>query len=395
MKTAVHTIKTPSGELLLKSTMAKGKILHILNYYSPHLGGIEDVCKSIVDGTPEFERKVLCYNDINQNAREYVDGVEVIRAGLWKETARQQISLHFPAIYRRLLREYQPDIIQLHVPNPLTSAIVLTHLPRRTRLILHWHSDITVHRNIHFCYSPIEKWMLRRADAIIATSPNYIKASPYLQPHAGKCTVIPNVVSQKKLDTPCAQEDIERLHKQYGDDIVLFLGRHVPYKGLEYLIEAIPKVTRSCTFLICGKGPETDRLKAMADGLPNVVFLGRIADEQLSTYMRAAKIFAFPSITKNEAFGIALAEAMYYGAVPVTFTIDGSGVNWVNLADVTGLEVPNRDTTAYAAAIDRLIGDDELRERFATAARKRITDNFLLEHIHGKLIELYDRLLNR
>lgn len=375
--------------------MSKGKILHILNYYSPHLGGIEDVCKSIVDDTTEFERKVLCYNDTNKNTKDIVDGVEVYRAGLWRETARQQISFHFTHIYRQLLREYQPDIIQMHVPNPLTSAIVLAFLPRRTRLILHWHSDITVHSNIHFFYKPIEKWMLRRADAIIATSPNYIKASPYLQPHAGKCLVIPNVVSQKKLDTPYKQADIDGLHQQYGENIVLFLGRHVPYKGLEYLIEAVPKVKNKCTFLICGNGPETPKLKKMAASRQDIVFLGRIADDQISTYMKAAKIFAFPSITKNEAFGIALAEAMYYGAVPVTFTIEGSGVNWVNLHEVTGLEVANRDTTAYAQAIDTLIGHPELLAKYSAAARNRVLSNFLLAHIHNKLDTLYSQLIDK
>ena len=47
----------------------------------------------------------------------------------------------------------------------------------------------------------------------------------------------------------------------------------------------------------------------------------------------------FPSITKNEAFGVVLAEAMYCYTPAITFTIEGSGVNWVNLHQVTGLEM--------------------------------------------------------
>lgn len=54
-----------------------------------------------------------------------------------------------------------------------------------------------------------------------------------------------------------------------------------------------------------------------------------------------------------------LAEAMYCNAVPVTYTIEGSGVNWVSLHEVTGLEVPNRNVAEYAKAIDELLSDDK------------------------------------
>lgn len=372
--------------------MPKGKILHILNYYSPHIGGIEDVCKSIVDGTPEYERLVLCYNDVAVDTVDIVDGVEVWRASLWREVARQQVSFSFCKVLRKVLRRFQPDIVQLHLPNPLTSAFVLATLPKGVRLILHWHSDITVHRHIHWLYSPIERKMLKRADAIIATSPNYIEGSPFIRPYREKCIVVPNVVSRKKLDIPASQADLDTLRRRYGENIVLFLGRHVPYKGLDHLVKAIPMVKSPATFLICGTGPETYRLKEMAQGQQHTHFLGRIKDEDISLYMRAAKIFAFPSVTKNEAFGIALAEAMYYGTVPVTFAIPGSGVNWVNLDGQTGIEVPQHDPKAYAEAIDRLLSDKSLLQQYSVAAMKRVRENFLIEHVRDRLTSLYDRL---
>ena len=52
---------------------------------------------------------------------------------------------------------------------------------------------------------------------------------------------------------------------------------------------------------------------------------------------------------------------MYCNAVPVTYTIEGSGVNWVSLHEVTGLEVPNRNVAEYAKAIDELLSDDKKR----------------------------------
>jgi glycosyltransferase involved in cell wall biosynthesis len=84
---------------------------------------------------------------------------------------------------------------------------------------------------------------------------------------------------------------------------------------------------------------------------------------------------------------------MYYGTVPVTFTIPGSGVNWVNQNGLTGLEVERHDPKAYAEAIDKLLSNEPLRQQFASAAMKRVRENFLVEHIRGKLTSLYDRLL--
>ena len=96
--------------------------------------------------------------------------------------------------------------------------------------------------------------------------------------------------------------------------------------------------------------------------------------------MLACDIFCFPSITKNEAFGIALAEGMYFEKPAVTFTIPGSGVNYVNLNGVTGLEAENRNYEKYAEAIKLLADNEEMRAVYGKAARERVVNNFLYEN---------------
>lgn len=91
---------------------------------------------------------------------------------------------------------------------------------------------------------------------------------------------------------------------------------------------------------------------------------------------------------QNEAFGVALAEAMYCYTPAVTFTIPGSGVNWVSLNNETGLEVPNKDVKAYAEAIDTLLSNDNLCKQFAEAGHKRVKDNFTIPQMI-KLAEQY------
>ena len=120
--------------------------------------------------------------------------------------------------------------------------------------------------------------------------------------------------------------------------------------------------------------------------------MGRLSDDELRWYHYAASVFAFPSITKNEAFGVALAEAMYCYTPAVTFTIPGSGVNWVSLNGFTGIECPNKDSKAFAAAIDRLLSDEILSKQYAEAAHKRVVENFTIPRMMGKMTEVYEEI---
>ena len=90
---------------------------------------------------------------------------------------------------------------------------------------------------------------------------------------------------------------------------------------------------------------------------------------------------------------MALAESMYCYTPAVTFTIEGSGVNWVNLNGVTGLEVVNGDDKAYANAIDKLLQDDQLRQQYAQAAHNRVSENFLLKNMVDAMNRVYTELM--
>ena len=125
-----------------------------------------------------------------------------------------------------------------------------------------------------------------------------------------------------------------------------------------------------------------------------VKFVGRIPNDYLRCYYYASDIFAFTSCTKQEAFGIALAEAMYCGSVPVTFTIEGSGVNWVSIANQTCEEVPLGDVKAYAAAIDKLLSDNDLYMQYATAGKERIATMFTCEQSNKEANKIFHKLID-
>ena len=347
------------------------RILHISKYYYPYVGGVENVCKYIADNSVGHEVAVVCFNEGHLNSVGEVDGIKVYRVGAFVTIARQAISLTYITVLRKVLKRFKPDIIQFHWANPFPAAILLPIIPKNVKLIIHWHMDIIKQRKIYRFVKPIETHLLKRADMVVVTSPQYQEGSVPLQPFREKVRVVPNGIDESSLKQPSGKQ-IDKIKKKYrGKKIVFFVGRHIMYKGLDYLIEA----EKSCKS-------------------KRVYFVGRLSDEMLSRYYYASSVFAFPSITKNEAFGMALAEAMYCHTPAVTFTIPGSGVNWVNLDSVTGIEAPNGDVDAFAAAIDRLLTDDTLAKSYAEAAHHRVAEHFTVGKMMEEMEKCYQELMN-
>lgn len=375
--------------------MSGNKVLHVSKFYPPYKGGIEDVCCSIVRSVGGFAHKVICFNMGRKNSIYEVDnGVEVVRVGAVSQCFSQPISFDFFFMLRKLMKSYAPDIVHLHVPNPFSAIMTLLALRKETKLVVHWHSDIIKQRFSYLFYKPFERMLLKRADRIFVTSPNYMDCSLPLRGFKDKITVIPNGIAVKKMELPENSDEVIASIKQRFDNkkIVFFMGRHVTYKGLEMLLAAEPYIEEDCVIVIAGNGPLTKELMAKSKS-DRVVFIGEISDGEIAPYMTAASVLAFPSITKNEAFGIVLAEAMYCGTPPVTFTIEGSGVNWVNLKDETGLEVSNGDYKSFGLAVNRLLADDDLRNRLGQAARQRIVENFTMDKVKHLVEKEYADLL--
>ncbi|GHV32608.1 mannosyltransferase [Bacteroidia bacterium] len=369
------------------------KILHIPNYYPPHIGGIEDVCHSIVTGLPAYHHRVICFSDKKTDETDVYEGITVTRCGIIKKLFSQSISISFYRHLRTFFAEFKPDIVHFHTPNPLGSVYLLSLIPENVKLIVHWHSDIVEQGFLYTFYHPIEKKLLQRADKILVTSPTYAAGSKPLSLWENKLAMIPNTVNVQKLTLEKGDEQaIEKIRNHYeGKKIVFTFGRHVPYKGFSSLIEAIPHISSECVVVIAGKGPLTERLKKMSDA-PDLYFTGKLDEAELRRYLYASSIFAFPSITRNEAFGIALAEAMYCGLPAVTFTIPDSGVNWVCPDKETGLESENGDSKALAVAINRLLEDSGLRDTLSANASRRVREFFVIEAVKDDLMQIYDNL---
>jgi rhamnosyl/mannosyltransferase len=379
------------------------RVLQISNYLYPNIGGIEQVARDIANtlsADGNYEQKIICFNETarvgnfvcnrKETVHDVVDGIEVIRCGCITKQFSQSISLTFAGELEKIMNTFQPDVVIFHYPNPFEAHFLLPYFRRDFKFVLYWHLDIVKQKFLGKLFNGQTARLLERADTVIATSPLYIEGSPFLRKFRAKCNVIPNCISDTRLVvTEAIRQKAKEIRACNGDKIICFgVGRHIPYKGFNYLVSASQYLDGRFVIYIGGKGELTDELRTQAAGDKKIVFLGRVSDEDLMAYYLAMDVFCFPSITKNEAFGIALAEGMYFGKPAVTFTIPGSGVNYVNLKDVTGLEVPNGDSKAYAEAIRQLADDPSLREKLGSEARERVKKLFLTSAFRKNILEV-------
>jgi len=108
--------------------------------------------------------------------------------------------------------------------------------------------------------------------------------------------------------------------------------------------------------------------------------------------MKNSDLFCLPSISRNEAFGLVLVEALYFGKPLVTTNVDGSGMNYVNINNKTGLVVPPKDPKALAEAINMILSDENLYSRFSKNAKERFKE-FEIDSIANRIINIYQEVL--
>ncbi len=372
------------------------KVLHISKYYHPFVGGIEQVARDCVNALGETcEQRVLCFNHEKGDRTDEADGVTVVRAGCFAKISSQSLSLSYKKLLKREFAR-DPSVVVFHYPNPFAAHYLLKFLKKRPacKLVLYWHLDITKQKLLRQFFKGQNRRLLERADKIVATSPNYIDGSPYLSAYREKCAVIPCCAARER--TECGEETLARaadLKDVFRGKTLLFaLGRHVPYKGMEYLVRASKFLPDSYAVCIGGEGPLTPSLERLAEDDPKVNFLGKMDEEERKAYLTACDIFCFPSVTKNEAFGIALAEAMMMGKPSVTFTVEGSGVNYVSEKGVTGEEAENGNAEAFAEAIEKIASDRELSARYARAAKERAERLFSEAAFQENILALFRAL---
>jgi glycogen(starch) synthase len=223
-------------------------------------------------------------------------------------------------------------------------------------------------RHIH----GVERRMVRQADRVIT-------CSAYMRGHVAevfgieeaRVTVVPNGVDPEDLQ-PVA--DLPRLRSRYAapdERLVLLVGRLVYEKGFHLALDALPGVIErlgGVRFLVAGSGTAEADLRAQARKLGLLrhgAFLGWIDDAELHSLYAIADLCVVPSL--YEPFGLVALEAMASGC-PCIVADTGGLREVVPRGERVGLRFPARDSASLERMIEKVPGDDELRERLVAEA---------------------------
>ncbi len=326
---------------------------------------------------------LVCARDPRTH-EEWINGVHVIKAGRLATAASMPLSWRQPLTLTRL----RPDVAHVHSPYPLGEAANWL-LGRARATVITYHSDVVRQKTLLRFHGPILRYVLRAADAIIATSPRYIESSPWLRPIRDRCTVVPLGIDLTQFPAPARTQ-------RASQPTLLFVGRLRYYKGLDTLLRAMPDIPQA-RLVIVGDGPMRVPWQQLTTDLglePRVEFVGEVPDAELPGYYASADLFVLPANARAEAFGTALLEAMAAG-LPMVSTELGTGTSWVNQDGVTGRVVPPQDPSALAAAIREMLAHPDRLERMGKAARARVEAEFSLPMMVQRVEAVYEQALQR
>jgi glycosyltransferase involved in cell wall biosynthesis len=180
-----------------------------------------------------------------------------------------------------------------------------------------------------------------------------------------------------------------------GTLLIVAVGRLVEFKGFRYLIEAAARVP-GIQVAIIGDGALRPELEQLTRELSApVTFVGALPHREIGAALAVADIVVVPSIVDRagrvDGLPNVVLETLAAGRPLIAGAV--GGIPEVVTDDVNGLLVPQRDSAALVAAIDRLKGDPELRLRLAAEARKTVLETLSWERTARAFESLYEAAL--
>ena len=310
---------------------------------------------------------------------------------------------------KKVLDEFQPDIIHNQTPGPIALAVFRYAKKRNIPLVATDHAypdNLTQQVKLpDLVKSPINKAMnayfisfLKRSE--YATMPTE-QAVADLIPKNRKHFKVPveaisNGIDLSRFAKGRANKDIyERYDIPKGKPIVLYVGRVDPEKSLDILVNAFTEVHNNipeAQLVIVGDGtarPTLEKIAEESGTTENVHFLGRIVGDDLPQIYRTGTVFAITS--KTETQSIVLLEAMATG-LPCVAVRAGAIPELVKTSRNGYLCEPD-DPDIVAKCIVNILSKDERRERMSAESLK-IVRKHDISHTLTRMEEIYNKVLD-
>jgi len=340
-------------------------------------GGVANYYGNLVKYWPEGDDIFVLNNNDNKLIKKWLwPKWLLVIYYLWKIVKKEKISY----------------VLVGHIlPLGITAWILSKFIKFRYGVILH---------GMDFTYAlrtPKKRWItkkiFKKADKIICVN-SYLAdlVRDFLsEDQAEKIIIVNPGIENKNLGFKNEELRIESFNKyNLENKIILFsLGRLVKRKGFDKVITAMPKVLKhvpNLVYAIAGDGPDKDYLKKLAEDKKNIIFLGKITDEEKWAWLNLGDIFIMPSrqIKEDfEGFGIVYLEANLCSRPVIAG--DSGGVRAAVEDGVNGLLVNPINTEEIAETIIKLAKDKDLREKLGKQGRERAIKEFNWEKQVGKI----------
>ncbi|WBB80242.1 glycosyltransferase family 4 protein [Micromonospora sp. WMMD882] len=260
--------------------------------------------------------------------------------------------------------------ISEHLDLPLVTTIHATEAGRHQG----WLPE-EQNRTIH----GVEHWLSTSSTRVIACS-GYMRdqVATLFDVPAGRVDVVPNGVDGRAWHARPRAVAAARARFAADGPLIGFAGRLVYEKGVQHLVDAVPRLRRrhpGLRVVIAGDGPYRDELRERIGhlGLADTVrFTGFLTEGQLPALLGATDATVVPSL--YEPFGMVALEAAAAGA-PLAVAATG-GLAEIVEPGVTGVTFPHSDPDALAGAVDQLVGDEVFARRVARRARTMVGERY-------------------
>lgn len=287
------------------------------------------------------------------------------------------------------------DIIHVHWPFPHFIFGYMASKICKAKLISTFHS-VGLHyiKKSRLNLDPFIKWIISKSNIITVNSTYTCNKLKGYRPH--NVMIIPfgaAVDAKKKVKTKPKKDEIR----------ILFVGRLVERKGVEYLLEALKslkkEVRMNAKLIIVGKGNQREKLEQKRENLKlnknDVVFMGRVSENELANQYRSCDIFVLPAIVDSkgdtEGLGVVLLEAMSFKKPVIASRV--GGITDIIKDKKTGILVNEKSPEEISKAIEFLIRNPEKRGGIAEQGFIFQQENFSWNKITDLLMTCYKKAL--
>ncbi|UCC89365.1 MAG: glycosyltransferase family 4 protein [Anaerolineales bacterium] len=310
---------------------------------------------------------------------------------------------HYYPSLGRIVRQLQPEVVHIDEEPYNLATFQAMRAARRAgarTVVFTW-------QNLQRRYPPPFRWMesyvLARTDVLLTGNAEGVdvwRAKGY----KGAVEVIPQfgvdpdiysrITRPSRPSKPSVLLRRSTRRPSQSELVIGYIGRLVPEKGIDVLLEAVAQLRGPWELRILGSGPERDRLEKMSQWLgilPRVSFDLPIPSTQLPYYYSGLDVLVLPSRTRSnwkEQFGRVLIEAMACQVVVV-----GARCGAIpEVIDDAGLTFAEGDSADLRAQLQRLLREAHLRLELAQKGRQRVLDHFTQSRIAERTVEIYKGL---